>query len=305
MLGQRLFSAAIIISAMLILVWLDYQLGTDARLGRPGLLLAAFALILACTASVELIRMWSTEARPLNTTLAAIATTTMTGVCCIPLLWSDYPADCPIGKFGWAVSGIVIAIVMVFFHEMFWFDRNPSDVEKKPGIVTDRLARYVLCFGYLFMLFGFLAAHRTVYDSNAIGLLSIIMLMATVKMSDSFAYFFGKTFGKNKIAPTLSPKKTLEGAIGSVFGAWLASAIVLFLVAPFIFEVEIEKPNWWFLVYGLLISLAGMAGDLAESLFKRDANCKDSSKWLPGLGGILDVMDSLVFATPVSYFLWI
>ena len=85
----------------------------------------------------------------------------------------------------------------------------------------------------------------------------------------------------------------------------MGAAIVLFFVVPYVFEIQIQKPGWWFLVYGLLVTAAGMAGDLAVSLLKRDANCKDSSKWLPGLGGILDVMDSLVFATPVSFFLWI
>ena len=306
MLGQRLISAAIIISVTLLLVWLDYVLGTEARLGRPGLVFGVVAILLTCAASLEIMDMWSTEKKPLNKSLAALAATIMTAVCCAPLLWNDYPADCVIGKFGWSISGFIIAMVMVFFYEMYFFTRASDAEPEKTGIVTDRVARYVLCFGYLLMLFGFLAAHRTIDGSNAIGMLSIIALIATVKMSDAFAYFAGKTFGKNKMAPHLSPKKTMEGAIGSVFGAWFASAIVIYVVAPFVFELESPlKPIWWVFVYGLLVTLAGMAGDLAESLFKRDANRKDSAKWLPGLGGILDVMDSLVFATPVSFFLWI
>ena len=77
----------------------------------------------------------------------------------------------------------------------------------------------------------------------------------------------------------------------------------MFLVAPFI--VTVPKPWWWFLVYGIAVTLAGMIGDLAESLLKRDAQIKDSSSWLPGLGGVLDVIDSLVFAAPVSFVIWL
>ena len=72
-----------------------------------------------------------------------------------------------------------------------------------------------------------------------------------------------------------------------------------------IIGVTIPKPWWWFLVYGLMVTLAGMVGDLAESLLKRDAQIKDSSSWLPGLGGVLDVIDSLVFAAPVSFVIWL
>lgn len=302
MLGHRLFSAAIIISAMLVLVWLDFQLGMDSNLGRPGLLLGALCIAMSGMASVELVQMWSQNCR-LSKRLAAIAAMTMTTVCCLPLLWRDYPPVCSLGKFGWAISGLIIAVVIVFFFEMYRFERRPQDEHREPGEVTARIAHYSFAFVYLLLLFGFVASHRTV-ENNSIGMISIITLIATVKMSDAFAYFTGKSLGKHRIAPVLSPKKTLEGAIGSVFGAWFAAAIVIFLVAPYIFDLKIDKPFWWFLLYGLLVTLAGMAGDLAESLLKRDSNCKDSGKWLPGLGGILDVMDSLIFAAPVSYLMW-
>ncbi len=82
-------------------------------------------------------------------------------------------------------------------------------------------------------------------------------------------------------------------------------AIVVYLIAPLIFGITIAKPWWWVLVYGIVVTCAGMVGDLAESLIKRDANTKDSSRWLPGLGGVLDILDSMIFAAPVSYFLWI
>ena len=302
---------------MLVLVWLDFQLGSSAYLGRPGLVISVFAVVIAALASAELMDMWSPNTLGLNRWLSVFATVAMVVVSSMPVLWRDYPVDCPFGYFGWSMAGLVLGIVIVFFCEMYLFSLRPNESEQAQGelsgktigeangLITNRIAKYALCLCYLQMLFGFLAAHRLIGNSNAVGLISVIALIGTAKMSDAFAYFTGKSLGKSKLAPHLSPKKTVEGALGAFVGAWLAAAIVLFLVAPYVFGIQLGKPWWWFLIYGFLVTLAGMAGDLAVSLLKRDANCKDSSKWLPGLGGILDVMDSLVFATSVSYFLWI
>jgi len=161
-----------------------------------------------------------------------------------------------------------------------------------------------LIYVYLSLLFGMLIPHRWLEGQNNLGLLSIVALIATVKLSDSMAFFAGKLLGRIKLAPQLSPKKTVEGAIGSLVGGYAAVWIVFFLVAPYIFGISINKPITWFAIYGLAIVVSGIFGDLAESLLKRDANKKDSSRWLPGLGGVLDVLDSIVFAAPVSYLIW-
>lgn len=115
------------------------------------------------------------------------------------------------------------------------------------------------------------------------------------KMTDTAAYFFGKTLGKTKLAPHISPKKTMEGAI-----AGLAIAILTSLV--FYFVTPIKMTLWQSIWIGVLLSMAAQFGDLAESLLKRDAGVKDSSSHLPGLGGVLDVVDSLVFTFPIMYF---
>jgi phosphatidate cytidylyltransferase len=166
------------------------------------------------------------------------------------------------------------------------------------------LARSVLVFVYLITLFGLLVPHRWLEGNNSLGLISIIALIATVKMSDSFALFAGKAFGTIKLAPKLSPGKTIQGVVGAFVGSFIAMAIVFFFVAPMIFGMRIERPVWWFVLYAICIVIAGILGDLAESMLKRDAGRKDSSSWIPGLGGILDVLDSLVFACPISYLLW-
>lgn len=112
-------------------------------------------------------------------------------------------------------------------------------------------------------------------------------------LTDTFAYFTGLNFGKHKLAPGISPKKTIEGAIGGICGGILA-ALVYSLWLPIGFKESI--------ILGSLISLAAQLGDLVESTFKRDAEIKDSGSIIPGHGGVLDRFDSLLFALPVTYY---
>ncbi|MFK7767323.1 MAG: phosphatidate cytidylyltransferase [Mariniblastus sp.] len=302
MLGRRLISAAVIISVMLLLLTFDFWLGKDAVLGRPGLVLCLLAIVAAGMAADELIHLFRNAAATVNKTAVIGATLAMTCVMFMPVLWQDQPVNCPLGFFGWAMSGVVLALVIVFFLEMKNYD---STLSSGKGEVIDRLGRSALVFVYLSMLFGFLVPHRLLENDNSLGLIAIVGLIATVKLSDSFAYFVGKSYGTIKLAPKLSPGKTLQGSLGALVGGCVAMAIVVFVVAPLLFDVTVQKPWWWFIVYGILVTLAGMVGDLAESLLKRDSNTKDSSSWLPGLGGVLDVLDSMIFASPVSFFLWI
>lgn len=302
MLGRRLISAAIIISVMVFLLWVDFWMGTDAVLGRPGLILSVVCLVTAAMAASELAEMFHNAASRVNATAMVIATLAMVSLSFAPTLWRDYPVDCPLGKFGWSLSGIIVAIVIAFLLEMRSFDTTLTTAK---GEVIDRLGRYALVFVYLNMLFGFVMPHRLIQGNNGLGLVAVVGLIATVKLSDSFAYFIGKRFGKTKLAPKLSPGKTVEGALGAFLGGCVAMAIVVYLVAPLIFGITVQKPWWWFIMYGVIVTAAGMVGDLAESLIKRDTNTKDSSSWLPGLGGVLDILDSMIFAAPVSYMLWI
>jgi phosphatidate cytidylyltransferase len=297
-----LISAAIIISVMVLLLWLDYWLGTQSVLGRPGLVLCLIGMLTAAMAASELVEMFNNVANRITQQATVGATIAMTAVAFAPALWRDYPVDCPLGRFGWSLSGIILAMVCVFLLEMRNFDTSLSSAK---GEVIDRLGRYALVFVYLSMLFGFLVPHRLLQNDNGLGLVAVVALICTVKLSDSFAYFIGKRYGTTKLAPKLSPGKTVQGSLGALLGGCVAMAIVVYVVAPFVFGITVAKPWWWFLAYGVVVTCAGMVGDLAESLIKRDANTKDSSRWLPGLGGVLDILDSMVFAAPVSYFLWI
>ena len=117
------------------------------------------------------------------------------------------------------------------------------------------------------------------------------------------------------MSPILSPKKTIEGAIGAfvcgmgaaiAFGKWVVPAILAMVADGDVAETSAEVgPLWAWALYGLVITAAGMVGDLAESLIKRDSQVKDSSSWVPGLGGVLDIMDSITFSLVPAYLFWV
>jgi phosphatidate cytidylyltransferase len=124
-----------------------------------------------------------------------------------------------------------------------------------------------------------------------------------VKLSDTCQYFVGRALGSQKLAPRLSPGKTWEGAIGGVF---LATVIASAAIATYLQGLAGLRPAYFVIVwcFNLSVAVAGIFGDLAESLLKRDAEVKDSSDWLPGFGGVLDMVDSLLFAAPIAYVWW-
>lgn len=128
----------------------------------------------------------------------------------------------------------------------------------------------------------------------------LIYLIAVTKMTDIGGYFFGKIFGKKKLAPYISPKKTWEGSYGGLSMGVAASVIIyvttqIFFKTP-AFNITLIQSLWM----GLMIAILAQLGDLAESLLKRDGGIKDSNH-LPGLGGVLDMLDSLVFTAPLVY----
>lgn len=295
MLSRRLFSAAIIVSIMIFLTWFDFYLGKSDVLSRPGLVLAILCMLVSIIASGELASMWRSETVKLRAVVACTSAFAMTTLASVPLFF-DFPMDCPIGVFGWAVIGVTCAIGIVFAFEMWTSELDRDSVT--------RVAFYVLGLGYLLILFGFLAPHRLLEQKNLLGIFTIVSLITTVKLSDAFAYFVGKAFGTKKLAPKLSPGKTIQGGLGAVLGGVLGAMLMVYVIAPYFFQFDPGRPFWWVVAYGVALTVAGMFGDLAESFIKRTAECKDSSSWFPGLGGVLDVIDSLIAAAPVSFLMW-
>jgi phosphatidate cytidylyltransferase len=162
----------------------------------------------------------------------------------------------------------------------------------------------VTLFGFVYLVIPLSCILRINYffppDGTADGRLWIAYVLIVTKMTDIGGYFFGKCFGKTKLAPKISPKKTVEGAIGGVFASLSVSLLFSLIFSSSLLTVDIKITLWQSIWLGLCISIMAQLGDLGESLLKRDAGVKDSSH-LPGLGGFLDVVDSLVFTLPFVY----
>jgi phosphatidate cytidylyltransferase len=146
-----------------------------------------------------------------------------------------------------------------------------------------------------------LGAFAIVYISAPLGLLAALhighgwratlLLIATVVVSDSLQYYTGRAFGRRPLAPTISPKKTIEGAVVGVLAGTLFMVVAGRVVFP-------ERPWPWLAALGFVLVVLGILGDLFESRLKREAQVKDSSSLIPGHGGVLDRIDALLFASP-------
>ena len=135
----------------------------------------------------------------------------------------------------------------------------------------------------------------------------VTFLLCVVWAGDIVAMYVGRTLGRHKMAPQLSPNKTWEGAAGSVIGSLLAAGGLLWLTewtATRFNSAKLSFPEevWYWLVLAVVINVAAQVGDLAESALKRSAGVKDSGTLLPGHGGVLDRIDALLLAAPVLWY---
>ena len=141
---------------------------------------------------------------------------------------------------------------------------------------------------YLGLLSAFILGIRIDF-----GLWPILMFIFVVKSADIGAYAIGTMFGRHKFSPNISPGKTWEGMAGAA-----AAAVIVALL----FATGFDIMKWcWAVIFGFCLAFTGQLGDLVESMMKRDAEQKDSSQNVPGFGGILDIIDSPLFAAPFAY----
>lgn len=303
MLRWRLLLGTVIIAALVGLCWLDW------RATQPGIVLLPLAIFLSLAAAGEWLAMfrargheplaWAVYGGTLLVVLAAAA----------PLLMSPLLKDADVGQLGWLLIGIVAGLLLVAIGEIQRYDGA------RQSLVNTSLAVFAMLYsgglmGFLVQLRMIGSGHSASAADGRIGMVALLSLIATVKMSDIGQYTVGRLFGRHKLAPVLSPGKTWEGVAGGVLFAFIGAWCVLGWWGPQMIGTvkgDSEIPAGALVrtaTYTLLLVAAGITGDLLESLIKRDTGVKDSSSWMPGFGGVLDLLDSLLLAAPVAYLLW-
>jgi phosphatidate cytidylyltransferase len=169
-------------------------------------------------------------------------------------------------------------------------------LRETPEAMLDATMTTYFPVAFVGLPFAYVVGLRAVPGENGSDLLLLAMLCVT--LSDTGALYIGSWLGSHKMAPVISPKKTWEGAAGGVLGSLIGA-----LIAHFWFFRRLSLAHAF--VLGVLLCGAGIVGDLAESALKRAAGVKDSSALLPGHGGVLDRVDSLLVAAPVLYYYWV
>ena len=299
LLGRRLLGSLGLIVPSVMLCWLDSQ----HHGGLPGIWVGPVVALIGCLATIEVLRLGRNIDQGLSIWPAALATVGVILSSVVPYwlganvsFWPTVdPATCPFGYWGWTALATIAGTVLILAYEMRCY--------RGPGGATVRVALQVFAMVYVGLSLACLMQVRLLPGSE-LGVLALVSVVFVAKWADAGAYFVGKSLGRNRLAPVLSPGKTIEGAVGGCAAAVLAACLWFGCLAPLLGGPKGDlSPTGWLAVaaYGLALASAGMLGDLAESLLKRDVEVKDSAGSIPGLGGMLDVIDSLLLATPVAY----
>jgi len=189
----------------------------------------------------------------------------------------------------------IIAMILLLFASTIWL-RGPTGKPLSSVAITVFGIMYAGLFSYIYAL-----RYHDYAVGAAAGTALVFLPVLLTWATDVGAYTFGRTFGKKKLIPSVSPGKTVEGAVG---GLGLAIVICLlyvrFILMPY---AQLGLTIQGAVLFAIVVSVAAQTGDLAESLLKREAGVKDSSRILPGHGGILDRFDSLLFVMPIALLL--
>lgn len=187
-------------------------------------------------------------------------------------------------------SIVLYGVTAAVFLRQFPQKNNPRPLESIAGTL----------FGVLYVAFLFNFFTRLLVDwGERDGRLLALYVISVTKLSDIGAFFVGCAFGRHKLIPRISPAKSWEGCLGGIGAAVAGSGVAYLLTKRYWVAVRLGLVDA--LALGVLLALAGIAGDLTESLFKRAAGVKDSGRIVLGMGGLLDVLDSLLFAVPMLY----
>jgi len=286
MLRWRILVSAILIPSLVAIFYLD------AHIGSSGWGLLILCEVLAIRSVWELGDLFKDRPKPLQLTEMFVCVAGVVFAGWIPHLTGGGAVEVnltPVAVFQ------CFAVMLLCTTEAARFNA--------PGGNVDTLGTEILIVSYVGLLLAVTAQLRWVAGADA-GYLVLGSLLVCTKGGDIGAFTFGKLFGRRKLAPALSPGKTREGAMGAVFGAGLLGWLWLTFATP-VFMTGAPAPHWEVAVaYGCLLGIIGLVGDLVESLIKRDVGKKDSASLFPGFGGLLDVLDSVIFAGPAALLLW-
>ena len=187
----------------------------------------------------------------------------------------------------WTALLVLVASLLLFFTlGLRRGNRLPTVL---PGVAATLLGLL-----YVSLTLGLLVVVQVSPTSWGPGKQWVFFLLIVVWFGDTSAYYIGRALGKNPLAPLISPKKTIEGALGGLLGNVLAAVLGKQILLP-------DAPLLQLLVLALLLGVVSQIGDLSESALKRGAGVKDSSNLLPGHGGMLDRIDGVLFASPVMF----
>ncbi|MCX7392665.1 MAG: phosphatidate cytidylyltransferase [Planctomycetales bacterium] len=294
MLRWRLAVSAILIPLFVTLFWLD------ARMGAAAPILLIVVIGLAVRGASEMVDLLCTRSFAPNRAIVA--------ACCMLVsaaAWWGRFGHMPIkipsddNTLAQVMLAYSLTILVLFLLATYRY--------REPGASMETLGAELLIVSYIGVLLGVAAQLRWVAGADA-GYLVIGSLLIVTKGGDIGAYFLGRLFGKRQMAPRLSPGKTWAGAVGALSGSAISAIVWLQYATPLFTPQGSDRwtsPDWISsALYGLIIGLTGLVGDLCESLIKRDVGKKDSAGLLPGFGGLLDLMDSVLYAGPVAYVLW-
>lgn len=295
MLRWRLLLGGLIIALLAGLCWLDHWSSLHSFCSVPGLWLLPVAVFFAVGATHEVLALANGSGmRPVRWAvyggnLLVLASNWLPPIGCRP----SEPAP-RLASMTWPFLALAVGVLVVLIAEMRRYE--------KPGRVTADAAAAVFALVYVGVMLSFAVQLRVAPWGGIAALASLIIV---AKSGDTGAYTVGRLIGRHKMSPVLSPGKTIEGAIGALLFACLGSWATFRWVVDAGDQSGSVSSLWWgWVLFGLVVGGMGLLGDLAESMLKRDAGQKDSSSWLPGLGGVLDIVDSILLAAPVAWLCW-
>ena len=311
MLKHRLLMSALLIPAMVSLfIW-------DSVLGPSAPVLLTLVLVVSARCVWELVTLVRSAGIQPNLLLCLLGSWLMIVSAWCPVWhwradWQKWIqlAD-PNHLFLLPAGGVVIVVVLV--NSVLRFSRLQTTDESRvtvpqPGRHLTTLSVELFIVAYVGVLLSLSVQLRWVThpldDVVNTGYFALSALVIATKMGDVGAYTFGRLIGGPKMTPMLSPGKTWAGGVGHLVTAGLSSVAWLCWLGS---KISSFWQAWDILpavVFGVVVGFAGLIGDLAESLIKRDVGVKDAPVLLPGFGGLLDLMDSILLAGPVAYGMW-